>query len=44
MRKEHDMHVHVPGLENPVSLLAMLIGLIMIFGAYWLWLAIKEVV
>lgn len=34
---------HVSILGNPVSLLGLLIGAVMIFGAYWLWLAIKEV-
>lgn len=29
---------------TPVSLLALLIGLVVSLGVYWLWLAIKEVV
>lgn len=35
------MLIHVPGLENPVSLLPVLIGLVVILGAYWLYKAIS---
>ncbi len=35
---------HVSVFGNPVSLLHLLIGAVVILGAYWLWLAIKEVI